>query len=191
MPVPEGTDEAEISERSKSRMDAALNEGQRMKQMVYDPDFMEDHRRKADGWIHATTPHDVVLPRNKRAGWLVRRNDEREKQRVRAAAIRQMPTLPFDLWCRMKQEEVHAAETQQEYSTQESRQHYMRLGAERKAELYGGAKRAGRRGSRTRSISPTKPRISVRASLAEAPESTKRNTVSVPVARASLAHKSE
>lgn len=143
--------------------------GQPSKRSVWEPGFVEEHKRKANGWIKETTPKNVFLPRNKRAGWVVMRNEERERRRIRSTAMREMPTLPFDLWCMMKEEEERAEDTKKatKDEKEQRRKHYMRLGADRKLNLFGGSKSVGH------------PK---RASAGSAPPTTRKSVVSVKAA---------
>lgn len=106
-----GTDSTATSTRR--REEEWLNEGARRKLKVSEQVWLNEHKKAANRWIKDTTPNGIVLPRNKRQVWVVTRNEAKERRRIRNTAIREMPSLPFDLWLQMKDEERKSAEDTQ------------------------------------------------------------------------------
>eukprot|EP00931_Biecheleriopsis_adriatica_P011828 TRINITY_DN11290_c0_g1_i1.p1 TRINITY_DN11290_c0_g1~~TRINITY_DN11290_c0_g1_i1.p1 ORF type:complete len:412 (+),score=71.81 TRINITY_DN11290_c0_g1_i1:66-1301(+) len=135
-PAESAVDEESITGASKSRqLDAWASEGERLKQEVTKSSFLIQNRKKADSWIRETAPQGVFLPYNKRAVWLVMKQEDDTKRKNRNQAMRTMPTLPFDLWCTMKEEEAGAArygEVESADAKLERKLRYQRLGAERR-----------------------------------------------------------
>lgn len=109
-----------------------LNEGAKRKLKVSEQAFLHEQRQTANRWITETTPHGVILPRNKRQVWVVTRNDDRERRRIHNTTIRQMPSLPFDLWLQMKDEEMKNAQEETPTDQAARRSFYITLAAQRK-----------------------------------------------------------
>lgn len=106
-----------------------------------DPLF-DENRERANGWISECAPK-VWLLEHERPVWMQTKRWIRSRRKEQEAAYRNMPSMPFDLWLRMKHSlEKKAArraglrnmvaESETDADEMETRDHFMRLASSRK-----------------------------------------------------------